>query len=391
MLNRQLSEPVKNDLKHKMVFISGPRQVGKTTLARKILRELSPRLKQYLNWDRPEHRKTIRDLSWNRKAPLVVLDEVHKYGRWKTLLKGFYDTEGSKQTLLVTGSARMDIYRRGGESLFGRYTGYRMHPFSIGELARNGRCQAEEVLLNPAAWSGHATASRKGLAEALLSRGGFPEPFLSSNEREVRRWRLSRRDLVLRQELRDLTMIRNVGMVEHLMELLRERVGSTLSIQSLSEDLQADFKTVESWIGALEKLYLVFRVRPYSGGLARTFRKEGKVYFWDWSETPAGGARFENFVASHLLKFCDWMRDVEGYEMDLRFIRDREKREVDFLVLKEGRPWFLAEAKYTAENRHAPLHYFQERLKVPHGFQIFLKGTDSPGRISAGHFFSLLP
>lgn len=392
MIPRSLAAAIQEDLRAKMVLVSGPRQVGKTTLARQVLDSFAGTRHLYYNWDRLEHRRIIRGLAWSRKARAVALDEVHKYPRWKRLLKGFFDTEGTRQALLVTGSARLDLYRRGGESLMGRYAGYRLHPFSFGELARGGRPPDRKTLSNPAAWTRVRVPGRRGLLKDLMVLGGFPEPYVSGSERRARRWRLTRRELLLRQEIRDLTAIREVALVEHLMDLLRERIGAPLSVQSLCEDLQVSHKTVSSWIEALSSLFAVFRVRPFGGRLARTLRKEAKVYFWDWAEAPPGGPRFENLVASHLLKLCHWMRDVEGLRAELCYVRDREKREVDFLLVLERKPWVLIEAKLAPDPKARSLEYFRTRLDVPHAIQVVEQpDARTPGARAADMILSALP
>jgi len=389
-MDRYLYNAVVEDLKQKMVFLTGPRQVGKTTLALQVLKHHSPNSPVYLNWDRPEHRKAIRDLDWSRTDRVAVLDEIHKYSRWKTLVKGFFDTEGRTQRLLVTGSGKLEFYRRGGDSLAGRYQGYRLHPLSIGEIVREGRGPDAGVLDEPASWPDRKKAPAD-LLDSLLVLGGFPETFLRGSSRQARRWRLARREHVLSQDLRDLSKIREVSLVEQLVDLLAERVAAPLSVNSLREDLQVDHKTVTSWIDALERLQLVFRVRPYAGSLARTLRKEYKVYFWDWMEAPEGGARFENLVAGHLLKLCHWMQDVEGRRAELRYVRDREKREVDFLLLRERRPWVLIEAKSGTGPVEKALGYFQERLGVPHAFQVTASGRDRKGVVPATRLLKALP
>lgn len=387
---RELEVPVRRDVGRKMVLLSGPRQVGKTTLARETLSRLFGRLPLYLTWDNPDHRSLVRRLGWDRSAPGVVLDEIHKHPGWKQLLKGFFDTEGGRQKVIVTGSSRLDVYIKGGESLMGRYFGFRLHPFSIGEIARGGRPPRRDALLRPAGWADQAPLPKSGL-ETLMTYGGFPEPFLAAHARAAGRWRLARRNLVLREEMRDLTFIRHLSLVEQLVDLVRERVGTPLSLQSLCETLSVDHKTVANWIAALERLYVVFRVLPYSGSLSRTFRKEAKAYLWDWSEAPEGGPRFENLVASHLLKLCHWLEDVEGVRAELRYVRDREKREVDFLVLKEGRPWFLAEAKMSADPRFGPLPYFHQRLKTDFAVQVVARGIPARDIVPADRFFAGLP
>ena len=373
-----------------MVLLSGPRQVGKTTMSLQILDRASPRDPVYLTWDRPEHRKVIRELAWSRTGTVAVLDEVHKYAGWKNLIKGFHDTEGQSQRLLVTGSAKLELFRKGGDSLVGRYHGHRLHPLSVGELARAGSVPDGELLDDPVQWPTAADPPADTLA-SLLELGGFPEPLLEGSSRQARRWRLGRRDQVLRQDLRDLTMIREVTLVEQLVDLLAERVASPLSINSLREDLQVDHKTVTSWIDALERLQVVYRVRPFAGSLARTLRKESKVYFWDWSEVEPGGPRFENLVAGHLLKLCHWMQDVEGHRLELRYVRDREKHEVDFLLLRDGKPWLLVEAKSGAAPLERSLAYFQERLGVPFAIQVNGSGGAGKSIVPAARFLGALP
>jgi predicted AAA+ superfamily ATPase len=389
-MDRYLYQPVIEDLEEKMVFLSGPRQVGKTTLALQVLESLSPNTPVYLNWDRPEHRRSIRDLDWSRTGPVAVLDEIHKYHRWKTLIKGFFDTEGHAQRLLVTGSGKLDFYRKGGDSLAGRYRGFRLHPLSIGEIARDGRSPDVKVIEAPASWPDRKAAPGN-LLDSLMVLGGFPETFLRGSSRQARRWRLARREHILRQDLRDLSRIREVSLVEHLVDLLAERVTAPLSINSLREDLQVDHKTISAWIEALERLQMVFRVRPYAGSLARALRKEYKVYFWDWMEAPDGGPRFENLVASHLLKLCHWMQDTEGRRVELRYVRDREKREVDFLLLKERKPWILIEAKSGAGPADRALGYFQKRLGVPHAFQVTASARESQDVVPAVKLLKALP
>jgi uncharacterized protein len=387
-MRRSLLDPTVEDLGRKMVFLSGPRQVGKTTLARQVLEVMSPEEPVYLTWDRAEHRAQIRSLGWSRGPKVAVLDEVHKYARWKTLLKGFHDTEGEAQSLLVTGSARLDLFRRGGDSMLGRYVGLRLHPLSIGELGRNGG--RLDSVADPTSWaSSRATAHDQ--FEHLLQFGGFPEPALAGSARLARRWRLARRERVLREDVRDLTLVRDISLLEQLVDLLVERVASPLSVSSLRRDLEVDHKTVLRWLEILERLYVVFRVPPYAGSLARTLRKEPKYYFWDWAEAPEGGARFENLVASHLLKFCHWLSDLEGHRVELCYVRDRERRDVDFLLVKGRVPWVLVECKLSNTAPSPALAYFQQRLAVPHAYQVVASREAGRGSVSATRLFAGLP
>lgn len=349
---RYLAPAVAPVLPRKMVFIGGPRQVGKTTFALSLLGagadESHP---AYFNWDDPRSAARIRQVELPPGEPLIVLDEIHKYARWRNLVKGIYDTEKSWRRIVVTGSARLDHYRKGGDSLANRYRYFRLHPFSARELSAR---------------------PTSGDVEALLRFGGFPEPLLRQDEREHRIWQRDRLSRVVRDDLRDLEYVREVSLIEHLVDLLPARVGSPLSIRSLREDLAVDHKTVERWLAILENLYLCFRIAPFGGPKIRAVKKERKLYLWDWSMTPAGGPRFENLVASQLLKYCHFVEDTEGYAMELRFLRDTDKREVDFVVLRDGAPLFAVECK-TGERGISPaIRYFAERTSIPRFFQVHL-------------------
>ena len=271
----------------------------------------------------------------------------------------------------------------------GRYARYRLHPFSLGEIARSGAAPESAEALDPEAWPA-AAASRDAL-ETLIELGGFPEPFLRASSRFAGKWRLLRRDLLLREDLRDLTRIADLAGVEHLADLLAARVDAPVSVNNLREDLEVDHRTVRNWIEALERLYLVFRVRPYAGSLARTLRMESMVYFWDAAEAAEGGPRFENLVACHLLKLCHWLEDVEGVRAELRYVRDREKREVDFLVVKAGKPWVLVEAKANDLQRSPALEYFRTRLHVPFAYQVVRGCEARRGVIPATRLLASLP
>jgi hypothetical protein len=349
---RYLEQPVDGVLPRKMAFIGGPRQVGKTTFALGLLGgqadETHP---AYFNWDDPRAAARLRRLELPAGEPLLVLDEVHKYARWRNLVKGIYDTEKSRRRIVVTGSARLDHYRKGGDSLAGRYRHFRLHPFSLTEL--------------------HATPTRSDL-DALLRFGGFPEPFLRQEERELRLWQRDRIAQVVREDLRDLERVREISLVEQLVDLLPDRVGSLLSVKALREDLEVDHKTVERWLTTLENLYLCFRIPPFGAARVRAVKKARKLYLWDWSMAPEGGPRFENLVASQLLKYCHFVEDTEGHAMELRFLRDTEHREVDFVVLRDRKPLFGVECK-TGERGVSPaIRYFAERSSVPRWFQVHL-------------------
>lgn len=334
----------------KMAFIGGPRQVGKTTLGLDLLGpKATAKHPAYLNWDDPRVAPRIRRAELPPDQPLVVFDELHKYARWRNLVKGIWDTEKSSRKILVTGSARLDYYRKGGDSLAGRYRYFRLHPLSLPEL--------------------RAAGTRADL-EVLLKFGGFPEPLFKQDETELRIWLRDRLARVIRDDLRDLERVREVSLIEQLVDLLPDRVGSPLSVNNLRQDLEVDHKTVERWLQILENLYVVFRVAPFGAPKIRAVKKERKLYLWDWSSIADPGARFENLVASQLLKYCHFIEDTEGYVMELRFLRDTDKREVDFVVLRDKRPLFAVECKSGEKAIGAAVHYFAERTPIPRFFQV---------------------
>ena len=350
---RYLVAPIKADLKEKMVFVGGPRQVGKTTLSLGILRG-DRRHPAYLDWDVPSQRGRIRQGEIPPREPLVVLDEIHKYQRWRNLMKGLFDQYHPEVKFLVTGSARLDHYRKGGDSLQGRYHYLRLHPFSLGELP----------------------GSPATSLQALLKLGGFPEPLFKGSERFWRRWNRERLSRVLYEDLRDLERVREVSLIEELVDALPARVGSPLSIRSLSEDLSVAHDTVERWVTILENLYVCFRVLPLSSTRVRAVKKERKLYFWDWSAVQDPGPRFENLVASQLLKYCHFIEDTEGHRMELRYLRDVDKREVDFVVLKDRKAAFAVEAKVGDREMSPSLPYFADRLDIPAFYQVHLGDRD---------------
>jgi len=392
----------------KMAFIAGPRQVGKTTLAKHLLAQVGMDA-CYFNWDIESHRKAIikhPEDFWQRGVtspsqhkPRISLDEIHKYPRWKRFLKGLYDAKGKDIEILVTGSGRLDIYQRGGDSLLGRYHLYHLHPFSLGEILKENRIT---VLPPKEFWEnlthGSPPASATKALRDLETLTGFPEPLFSGSETRLRRWRRAHRTLVLREDLRDLTRIREIGLVETMVSLLPERVGSPLSINSLKEDLGVNFTTVQGWLGALERLYYLFKIRPYAGRLARTLRREEKVYLFDFSVIEDWGAKFENIVAIHLHRLCDAWTDWGFGDFALYYVRDREKREVDFLITESRRPYALVETKLRASDIDPGLKYFTDRLKAKYAVQVvrhpqgFENIFVSRGMIcvSATHFLSLI-
>lgn len=350
---RYIASHILDDLRKKMVFVGGPRQVGKTTLAKAILSKNFP-AGIYLNWDYDEDRQDILQKRWSDENDLLIFDELHKFPRWKSWIKGLYDVSHEIHSFLITGSARLDIYRRGGDSLMGRYHYWRLHPFTLDEIP-NG-------------------FSSKDAFNRLMTVGGFPEPFLDGDEREARRWRRERFDRVIREDVRDLESVRNIQLLSMFLDLLRHRVGGLVRLSNIASDIQISPKTAKSWLEVLERMYLVFSVRPYTKSLPRAVLKPPKVYFFDNGDVLGDeGVRFENLVATSLLKRLHFLEDRDGYCYELRYIRDKEGREVDFAVIKDGHLEELIEAKYSDDSISRHLQYYAERLKPEKATQIVAK------------------
>ena len=346
-LRRYLLPQLRRDLARKMVFVAGPRQVGKTTLAR----SLPGSARGYLNWDVAEDRERILRGELP-PAGLWIFDEIHKYRRWRNYLKGLYDARRRGQRILVTGSARLDLYRFGGDSLQGRYHLLRLHPLSVAEL---GLRKAADL-------------------EPLLRLGGFPEPYLSGSEIEARRWTREYRTRLIREDVASLERIQDLGHLELLMLRLPELVGSPLSVNALREDLQVSHRAVTSWLGALERLYAIFRLAPLGAPRIRAVRKEQKHYHLDWSLVPQDAARFENLVACHLLKWVHFEQDSVGRDLELRYFRDVDGREVDFVVTERGRPLRFIECKWSDADVDRGLRYLNERFPRVEAWQVSAVG-----------------
>lgn len=357
-MKRYLADSIRADLREKMVFLGGPRQVGKTTLALSLIEGADESHPAYLSWDVPESQRLLLEGGLPANQPLVILDEIHKYKRWRNLVKGFYDRYKSRKQFLITGSARLDHYRRGGDSLQGRYHYYRLHPLSLHEL--NAKPRQSDF-------------------ETLLKFGGFPEPFLKQDTRHWKRWQRERQSRVIQEDLISLEHVREVSQLQLLAQMLPDRVGSVLSIANLRQDLSVAFETADKWVGIFENLYFCFRIMPYSLPHLRAVKKERKLYLWDWSLCQDQAARFENLVASHLLKYCHFREDTEGDDMSLRFLRDSNGREIDFVVLKNGKPEFAVECKSGGRTLSKNIVYFAQRTAIPQFYQVHLdaSGKDS--------------
>jgi predicted AAA+ superfamily ATPase len=351
-----------------MALISGPRQVGKTTVCRSLG-------DAYLDWDNTDDRRQFlrgpaalaQGLELDRlraRPPVAVFDELHKHSKWKTLLKGFFDTYGSRVRVLVTGSSRLDVFRRGGDSLMGRYLLYRMHPWSAGESARTD-LPAQEV--QPPAEVASADW------DALWEHGGFPEPYLRRDSRFTRRWRSLRQEQLSREDLRDLAHITDLGTMEVVMQLLAEGSGRQLVYSNLAQETKVSVDTVKRWIDLLSRMHYGFVVRPWFANVAKALRKEPKWFLRDWCGVADDGARAETFIACHLLKAVEGWTDLGFGDFELRYLRDKQKREVDFLVVRDRKPWFLVEAKLTDSTLSPTLAHFQAQTKASHAFQVVMR------------------
>lgn len=362
LLEKHLSEY------RQMAILTGPRQVGKTTLCRQPGHH-------YFNWDNTEHRQQIlagpqevaRICDLNRpraEKPVLVFDELHKFSKWKDYIKGFFDTYEDRCRVLVTGSAKLDFFRKGGDSLMGRYFPYRVHPLSLAELlhapVREDGLIVPARKIEPTVW------------EQLWNHGGFPEPFLHADEKFTRRWRSLRTRQFIREDLRDYSKVNEIQLLETLAALLAKRSGERIVYANLAKQLQVAPQSAKAWVEILVAGFLGFLVRPYHKNINKALRKEPKWYLRDWSGLEDSGSKAETFVACHLLKAVEYWTDTGEGEFELRYIRDKQKREVDFLVLRDTEPWLLIEVKQ-ADTRLSPsLPYFQTATGARHAFQVVL-------------------
>lgn len=354
MIKRYLENQALKDLEKKMLFISGPRQCGKTTFAQCLANTMYPSGESkdlgfdYLNWDNALDRDVIVGEYFPSDRGLIIFDEIHKYANWRRLVKGLYDKRKNELKILVTGSARLDYYRHGGDSLQGRYHHLRMLPLSYKEVATLG----DESL------------------DLLFNLGGFPEPFLSSSEEEARRWSREYRSRLIEEELVGLEKVSQLSLVQRLAFRLPELVGSPLSVNSLREDLQVSHQTVSRWLDILERVYHLFRVLPFGSPEIRAVKKECKHYHYDWTLCKVEGARFENLIATHLLNECYFIQDATGVNRELRYFRDNERREVDFVLIEDDKPFCFIECKLSDCNIHPALRYLKSKFPTVKSIQL---------------------
>lgn len=361
-----LENNIFEDLKSKMVFIGGVRQVGKTTLAKNILAQ-NFHNSQYFNWDYAPDRKKIKNLELPGEDSLLIFDEIHKYNKWETTIKGIYDVHKEKYKIIVTGSAKMNVFRKGGDSLQGRYHYYNLHPFSLAEITntKNKFTPLSELDLS--------TQNNTEQFEALIQFGGFPEVLIKGSSRSLRRWHNEKLERLFREDIRDVDNIRDIGSMKLLGDMLPSKVGSPLSINAIREDLEVSHRAATSWLSILELFYYHFRIYPYHSNLIRSLKKDSKLYLTDWSEIEDEGIKCENLIASHLLKFVEYLKQSEGYKIELNYLRNVDKKEVDFLASIDKNPWFAVEAKLNDTNPTKNLNYFGERLKISFLYQVIKK------------------
>ena len=337
-MKRAQQDIIVKDLARKMVFITGPRQVGKTSLALAISDGFEKSL--YLNYDNFSHRDIIRKADWMPDTRLLILDELHKMEGWKNYLKGIYDTRPPYQQILVTGSARLDAFRQSGDSLAGRFFRHRLNPLSMSEIP---------------------DSTDKDLA-LLLERGGFPEPFLFESVDDANRWRLQYVDGLIRTDILDFERIHDFRAIQLVFELLRRRVGSPVSYSSLARDAGCSPNTIKRYVGILESLFIIFRITPFHRNIGRSLLKEPKIYFYDTGLVLGDeGVQLENFVAISLLKHSNWVEDSKGKKCSLQTLRTKEKKEVDFVLVEDGKPELIVEVKLSDSTISPALHYFNKK------------------------------
>jgi len=376
-----------------MLFLMGPRQVGKTTTAVHVAKQFPEYF--YYSWDNQNDRRIILSgpdgiaahVGVHRllaEKPVVVFDEIHKYGKWKQLLKGIFDSYSDRLRIIVTGSSRLDVFKHGGDSLMGRYFSYRMHPLSVAEIVDHS-LPKQNLIRHP-----REIADKSW--KTLLDFGGFPEPFVRNDRRFFNRWRRLRSELLFRQDIRDITRIQEIGQIEELALILRNETGNLMNYSALARQINVSVDTIRRWLKTLTSLYYCFPVRPWWHNVRRSLRKEPKFYLTDWSFVASDGSRAENLIACALLKAVHFWTDHGFGDFGLWFVRDKEKREVDFLVTRDDEPWILVEVKMGHDKRLSPqLRLFQDQLSSEYAFQVALRAPFVDADCFSHHTPTIVP
>lgn len=385
-----------------IVFIEGARQTGKTTIAKEILKHFE--LTLYLNWDNVKDRTLMlkgQDFVENTKLfteassqkPLIIFDEIHKMPNWKNYLKGFYDTYKGKLKIIATGSSKLSIYKKGQDSLMGRYFNYTVHPLSVGELIKQSYKAA--TVLTP------SSIIDEKLFQNLFDFGGFPDPFVNKSSNFHNRWIKLRNQQLFAEDINVVEDIKNIQLLETLAYILKEETTSQLNYSKLAAKIQISDQTVKKWVNMLENFYYGFTIRPWHKNITRSIIKEPKFYLSDWSNIQYIGKKSENFVACHLKKAVNFWNESGNGEYGIYYLRDKEKREVDFVITKNDKVWLIAEVKHSNNsNLSKNLEYFQKLTNAEHAFQLILDMPPKnincfdfihPVKIPAKTFLSQLP
>ena len=337
-MERYLKKVILHDLNKKIVLITGPRQVGKTTLSKLLIEDY-----EYLNYDNVADRKKIHKSDLNFDNTNYIFDEIHKMKNWKRWLKGHYDTRKKQNVIIVTGSAKIETYKKMGDSLAGRYYQYRLFPLDVKEIVKNSKMKSDVAM------------------DSLLELSGFPEPFLSGNKNEYRKWQKTHLDIILRQDLLETESVQHIKSVELLIELMTERVASPISYNSLREDIGTDDKSIKRWCNLLEDIYVIFKIQPYFSRSQSAIKKAPKYYFFDVPRVANAGARFENLVAISLYKEINYRNDSMGENFSLHYMRNKSQKEVDFVICNSKKPVVMIEAKLSDNNLDNAFSIFQKQ------------------------------
>lgn len=359
-----------------MIFLSGPRQVGKTTISKQLQDYFDESV--YLNWDVIKDREKIlsgqdfiEDIFPTHvlrdRKPLVIFDEIHKYKNWKNYLKGFYDTYKDDYHILVTGSAHLDIYQSGGDSLMGRYFCYTVFPLTLGETLAPFRALRNGISLK---FIDDPILNAEDVLTQLFNFGGYPEPYLKKDTQFLNMWQSARSKQLIFEDIQTLTHIHDVYLIDVLSELMKNQTGQLLNRTSFAKKIKVTTQTVSRWIETLERFYFCFSISPWHKNVTRSLIKEPKIYLWDWSLIEDEGARFENLVALHLKKFVHFYKERGIEKFDLYYLRDIDQKEVDFIITKNQVPYIMIEVKLSDKKITPHMLHFQKQLNAPYNIQL---------------------